>query len=81
MTVINGISNIFKNNCNYKTINGLSDIKMRNNINGIKLIDIIYYRFMYSAKDTTKQGIVSKINLMNNNFFTRQAFSRSSARK
>ena len=74
MSIIKDIADTFKNCCNYKTINGLSDIKLRNKINGIKLTDVIYYRFMYTNKSTTKQEIVSNVNNINDSNFTRQAF-------
>ena len=48
MSIIAGLSNIIKSVCNYKNINEYSDIKLRNNKNGITLNDAIHYRFSYS---------------------------------
>ena len=71
---LNGLVNIMNSACTYKTINELSGKNLRNRSNGIKLIDAIYYRFLYSEKNTTKQQIVSKINVLNNTCFSRQSY-------
>jgi hypothetical protein len=68
------ISKIIKSLCNYKTINNLSNVQLRDHKKGIQLLDAIYYRFLYTDKNTTKQEIVSKINNMNNICFTRQSY-------
>ena len=47
---------------------------MRNILNGIQLCDAIYYKFLYSNINTTKDDCVSKINYINNTTFTRKAF-------
>lgn len=66
MDIMNGLVDIVKSICAYKTVNKLSGKNLRNRSNGIKLIDAIYYRFLYSEKNTTKQHIASKINEANN---------------
>lgn len=74
MDIINRVSNVFKTHCNYKTINALSSVKMRCKSEGIRLKDCILYRLLYSQIGTTKEGVVSRINHLNNTSFTRQAF-------
>lgn len=64
---------LFTNECNYKNINSISDKKLRNYINGIKLNDCVYSRFLYAKKDITKERIISIINNINGTSFTRQA--------
>ena len=76
MNQINDIIKLFKNNCNKETINKVSDKKLRNRSNSIQINDVIYYRLLYSQIGTTKEGIVSKINNINNTFHSRQAFDR-----
>jgi len=49
---------------------------LRNISNGIQIKDVIYYRLLYSQIGTTKEGIVSKINNLNNTFHSRQAFDK-----
>ena len=65
---------IFQGECNYKRINEISNLQMRNHVDGVQLHDAIYYRFLYSKKDTTKENIVSSINNYNCTSFSRQAF-------
>ena len=76
MQIINDILNEFKINCNKETINKVSYKKLRNRTNGIQINDVIYYRLLYSQIGTTKEGIVSKINNLNNTFHSRHAFDR-----
>jgi hypothetical protein len=76
MKIINDILNEFKINCNKETINKVSDKKLRNRSEGIQINDVIYYRLLYSQIGTTKEGIVSKINNLNNTFHSRQAFDK-----
>jgi hypothetical protein len=71
MECINKIVDIFAKECNYKKVNDISDVKLRNKKNGIKLQDAIYYRFKYAEKNVTKQEITSSINLLNNTSFAR----------
>jgi hypothetical protein len=74
MDEINGIINIFKNNCNYNKINEINEVKLRNKKDGIAITDAILYKFIYSDKNKTKQEVVSKINYLNDTKFTRQAY-------
>ena len=67
------LTSIFQDECNYRKINDLSSIKMRNHTNGTKLMDAIYYKFLYSKKDITKDHITSIINNNNNTTLTRQS--------
>ena len=76
MHQIKQLVNIINNNCNYEAINKVSDKNLRNRTNGIQIKDVIYYRLLYSQIGTTKEGIVSKINNLNNTFHSRQAFDR-----
>jgi Transposase DDE domain len=73
--LVENFNNIFKNECNYKRINEICNIKMRNNKKGIKLTNSIYYRFLYAKKDMTKDRIVSLINYKNGTEFTRQSYN------
>jgi len=59
MDIINNINRIFTNNCSYKSINQLSAKKLRNIKDGVKLDEVIYYRFKYTAKNTTKSSVVA----------------------
>ena len=74
MDIINNINRIFTNNCSYKIINQLSTKKLRNIKDGVKLDEAIYYRFKYTAKNTTKSSIVADINYNSENNNCRQAF-------
>lgn len=74
MKTIKKIIKAFQSECNYRRINDISTVKMRNNCKGIKLFDVLYYKFLYSKKNVTKEQIVSIINNINNTTFTRQAF-------
>jgi len=76
MDIINHVSNVFSNYCNYKTINELSPVKMRNKSDGIQIKDGVLYRFLYSRIGSTKEDVVSDINDLNDTSFTRQAFDR-----
>jgi hypothetical protein len=68
------LNNVFRYICSYNNIN--KDKKnIRNFKNGIKLCDAIFYKFLYTDKYTTKDSITSKINLANNNTFSRQAYN------
>jgi DDE family transposase len=74
MYLIEGISNIIKRVCNYKAINKYSKKKLRNKIDGISLMDAIYYRFQYVNKPSTKQDIVSSLNNTNDTNISRQGY-------
>lgn len=71
---IKKLTDIFNSECNYQKINVISDVKMRNVNNGIQLSDLLYYRFLYSKKETTKEQNTAHINDINKTQFTRQAF-------
>ena len=47
---------------------------MRNHTNGIQLADSMFYRFIYSKKEMTKDRVVSFINNINGKLFTRQSY-------
>ena len=68
------LTHIFADNCDYKAINQLSNVKMRNKKDGILLKDAINYRFQYAAIHKTKQQIVSNINNINDTSYSRQAY-------
>lgn len=68
------IIKIFTDECDYKKINDISTVKLRNCINGIPLTDVFYYSMMYTKKESTKEFIVSTINGQSKNSFTRQGF-------
>jgi Transposase DDE domain len=70
--IIKNIEKIFHDNFNYENINKHSNIKLRNN--DIQLNNVIFYRFYYSYKNTTKESITSKINNKNHTCFSRQGF-------
>lgn len=74
MDTVSGLVKIINSSCNYKTINAFSGVNLRNRQKGLNIMDVIYYRFLYSDKNTTKQQIVSKINEFNNTSFSRQAY-------
>ena len=74
MKAIKALGKMFTNNCTYKTINKLSDKKLRNIENGITLQDALYYRFLYTKINTTKQENTSNINMLNDTNYTRQSF-------
>jgi len=63
---------IIKSCLNYKNINKLSDIKLRNS--SINLHDAIYYRFAYSNIHKTKDNIVASLNIINDTNHTRQGY-------
>ncbi len=65
--IVNGI-------CTYEEINKWSEIKMRNRKNGIKLPSVVYYQFVYSKKDNTRQNITSNINCRTDSEFARQSY-------
>jgi len=71
---IKKLTDIFNSECNYQKINTIGNVKMRNVYNGIQLSDLLYYRFLYSKKETTKEQNTSYINSLNNTQFTRQAY-------
>ena len=49
MNIINLVCDTFKSVINYETVNSLSKhIKLRQSKNGITLIDVISYRFLYT---------------------------------
>lgn len=75
MNLVEPLNSIFKSTCCYDTINRDKKIRVRNIKNGVTLFDAIYYRFLYTNKDTTKDFITSKINEANNTMFSRQAFN------
>ena len=80
MDIINNIHRIFTNNCSYKSINQLSAKKLRNIKDGVKLDEVIYYRFKYTAKNTTKSSVVADINYNSENTNCRQAFYQKEKR-
>jgi hypothetical protein len=69
------LNNIFKSECNYKRINEIGNVKMRDTKN-ITLNNSMYFGFMYSKKDMTKDRIVSLINNINATKFVRQSYER-----
>lgn len=69
------LTDIVESECNYKKINEIGETKMRNHKDGIPIRDCMFYRFMYSKKDMTKDRIVSLINHINGKLFTRQSYS------
>ena len=74
MELIEQISDIFENNCNYKTINKTSHVNLRNRDKGIHPKDIVLYRLLYTQNNSTKEGVVSDINYLNKTNHSRQAF-------
>lgn len=59
------ILKLFKNIreiCDYKYINKLDGIKMRDKTDGIQLIDAFFYKFSYAKLHTKKEDICSLIN-------------------
>lgn len=68
------LSNIFTEYCDYKNINNISSVKLRNHKNGIQPVDAMMYRLMYSNINVTKEEVTSKINDINKTSFTRQAY-------
>ena len=76
---IGEFNNIFKDHTNYDFINKLNNIKLRNACNGLKLKDVIYYRLSYSCLKSTQQSIVSKLNVNENKYFTREAYIKKEA--
>ena len=76
-TTINSIINIFKEYCNYKTINKLTNLKLRNS--KINLQCALFYRFAYSQINITKEHVVSRLNLLNHSNHTRQGFDSKEA--
>lgn len=71
---ISKLNNIFESEMNYTKINKIGTVKMRNCNNGIKLSELILYRFLYSKKDTTKERAVAIVNNKIGTNFTRQGF-------
>lgn len=67
------INNIFTNYCSYKFINK-HKIYIRHISDGINLTDAIFYKFLYSNINTTKDHITSTINYRNKTNFTRKAY-------
>jgi hypothetical protein len=80
MKKILNLNNIFQNCCTYDIVNGLSDVKLRNVENGLCITDALLYKFKYAQIGTTKDSIVSSINIYNkennicNKSFTRRSF-------
>lgn len=74
MHIMKGLVDIINSTCTYESINNLSGVNLRKRVDGINLIDAIYYRFLYAEKNSTKQQIVSKINEANNTVFSRQSY-------
>jgi len=72
---LKNLLNIFQSEINYEKINEYNISKLRNRTKGVQLIDAVYYRFMYSKKNTTKEGITSSINYNNLTNFSRQSFN------
>ena len=68
------ISRIFKHYCDYKCINEISDVKLRNHKKGIQLSDAILYRLLYAKKNSTKDNVAAIINSNNNTSFARQSY-------
>ena len=75
------LNKIFGDLCDYNTINTINNKKLRKK--GISLENAFLYRMLYSDKNTTKEGITSKINSLNQHSnmiaenktsFTRQAY-------
>lgn len=73
-TVIKDIQKIFNDNINYKIVNKHNKKQLRNYKNGISIKDLLFYRFMYCKKYTTKQEIVSSLNNKNSTNITRQGY-------
>jgi hypothetical protein len=71
---ISNILNIFKDICNYETINNFSKVKLRNKINGISLNTAFLYRFLSCKKFETRNHVVSILNHDNKTAFTRQGY-------
>lgn len=61
MEKILDLNNIIGDKINYKNINNYGTIKLRNNPDGLTIVDTIYYKFLYSKLETTKQEIVASI--------------------
>lgn len=72
---IKDVSAIFNNNCNYKNINKISPVKMRQRKDGLKLLDALNYRFLYTFLGTTQESVSSKINFKNDTSFDRQTYN------
>jgi len=61
------LNDVFKEICNYKFINSLSDKNLRNIKNGISLNDALFYKFLYAKHDITKDAVSDYINEYNKN--------------
>lgn len=61
MDKILDLNNIIGDKINYKNINNYGTIKLRNNPQGLSIVDTLYYKFLYSKLETTKQNIVASI--------------------
>lgn len=74
--ILKNIVNIFNSEFNYprgtagKNINEHSPVKLRNS--NVQLRDIILYKFLYSCKGKTKDGITSTLNNLNKYNLSRQ---------
>ncbi|MEK7615540.1 MAG: transposase, partial [Patescibacteria group bacterium] len=68
------LNKIFIKHSNYKFVNFINDIKLRNNKDGLRLEDALIYRFMYSDPNSTKESITSHINYVYETTFDRQTF-------
>lgn len=71
---VEDISYIFSNNCNYSNIRKNSSVKMRDITDGIKLLDALTYRYLYTFKDISKEQVLSTLNYKNNDNYKRQSY-------
>src|SRR5580698_5150456 len=71
---VSNILNIIKDTCTYETINKISNIKLRNKINGINLNTAFLYRYLSCKKWETRNHVVSILNHNNKTSFTRQGY-------
>jgi len=74
MLNLQNLNNIFINECTYNKINEISNVQMREHKIGIKLVDALLYKFLYSQKEMTNDSACSIINDKNKTVFTRQSY-------
>ena len=68
------LNNIFKNVNNDITNNIVDNKKTRNS--KLKYSDVLYYKFLYTFKNNSKQNIVSNINFKNNKLIDRTTYHK-----
>lgn len=79
MEVTNRLINIFNEYLCIDVVNKYSSVQLRNNIHGINIKDAVYYKFLYTDINETKQHSISYINCINNKNISRQAYDKKEA--